>query len=97
MSRLLYLLYFTYPCDNASGMEIHGEALKTSGDSLNALEAGDAVQSSVLSLISSVPAKKLNCPITHLQHNSLSVVRQYIQINNEKWKPRKSWCCPVSE
>jgi len=38
-------------------------------DLLYALEAGDAVQSSVLSLISSAPAK-MNYPIMHLQHNS---------------------------
>jgi len=38
-------------------------------DSLNALEAGDTVRSSVLSLISSAPAK-MNYPIMHLQHNS---------------------------
>jgi len=50
-------------------------------DSLNALEAGDAVRSSMLSLISSVWAKNELYPITHLQHNSLSVVRQYTEIS----------------
>jgi len=53
--------------------------------SVNALEVGDTEQSSVLSLTSSVMAKKLNDPITYLQHNSLSVLRQYIK-TNQHWK-----------
>jgi len=39
------------------------------------------LRSSVLSLISSVPAKNELYPIMHLQHNSLRVVRQYVEIS----------------
>jgi len=54
------------------------------------------MQSRVLSLISSAWAmpvrliadvagtKKLNCRITHLQHNSLNEVRQYIEANKQR-------------
>jgi len=60
-------------------------------DSLNALEAGDAVRSSVLSLISSLQ-QKMNYPIMQLQHNSLSMVRQYTETSQQckmDWKPQK--------
>jgi len=51
-------------------------------ESLNALEAGIALRSSVLPLISSAPAK-MNYPIMHLQHNSISLVRQYIETSQQ--------------
>jgi len=39
-------------------------------------------------------SKKINYPITHLQHNS-SVVRQYTE-TNQQWKSRKSCTSPDS-
>ena len=49
---------------------------------LNALEAGDVVPSSVLSLISSTPAKK-NYPLC-IYSTTLSVVRQYTETSQQR-------------
>ena len=41
------------------------------------------MRSSVLSLISFSLRQKMNYPIMHLQHNSISVVRQYIETSQQ--------------
>jgi len=60
-------------------------------DSLNALEAGDAMRSSGLWYL---PLRqKMNYPIMHLQLISSSVVTKYIETSQQRcmdWKPRKS-------
>jgi len=48
-------------------------------DSLNALEAGDMPCGQACHLWSLLIRQKMNYPIMHLQHNSLSVVRQYTE------------------
>jgi len=48
----------------------------------SAFSITDALRSSVLPLISSAPAK-MNYPIMHLQHNSISLVRQYIETSQQ--------------